>query len=88
VDDWQSSNKRIESQIWLKVISQQTRNNVLRSQFVWLLPFGEINLCKYGDFSPFFPQIMATFAHFFPPKKTPLENSHWGLFRAFFFSSP
>jgi hypothetical protein len=85
VDDWQSSNKRIESQIWLKVISQQNRNNVLRSRFVWLLPLGELNLCKYGDFSPFFPQTMATFAHFFPKKKNPLENSQWGVF---FFSSP
>jgi hypothetical protein len=63
--------KRIESQIWLKVISQQTsRNDVLKISIclatsIW----GNSNLSKYGDFSPFFPQTMATFAHFFQKKK-------------------
>jgi hypothetical protein len=69
-----SSNKRIESQIWLKVISQQTRNDVLRS----------LNLSKYGEFSPFFPHTMATFAHFFPKNKPFVQFALGGFF--FFFA--
>jgi hypothetical protein len=73
--------REFESQIWLKVISQQTRNDVLRSLNLFgYFHLGKLNLSKYGDFSPFFPQTMATFAHFFPKKKPFVQFALGGFF--------
>jgi hypothetical protein len=75
--------KRIESQIWLKVISQQTRNDVLKISICLATSIWGNSICLNMAIShPFFLKLWRLL-HIFLPKKTALCTIRTGVIFVF-----